>query len=100
MALAVPVEQYRRDYRFLAPQSFEQNYVNVIALPDAQVQLDGKAVTGFQAVPDSQYQVAKVKIAGGNHTIEGTTAFGIAVYGVGSYTSYMYPGGLDLKLLQ
>ena len=100
MALAVPVEQYRRDYRFLAPQSFEQNYVNVIALPDAQVQLDDKPVTGFQPVPDSQYQVAKVKIPGGNHTIEGTTAFGIAVYGVGSYTSYMYPGGLDLRLLQ
>lgn len=100
MALAVPVEQYRRDYRFLAPESFEQNYVNVIALPDAQVQLDGKPVTGFVPVPDSQYQVAKVKIPGGTHTIEGTTAFGIAVYGVGSYTSYMYPGGLDLRLLQ
>jgi hypothetical protein len=24
-------------------------------------------------------------------------AFGISVYGYGSYTSYWYPGGLDLK---
>jgi hypothetical protein len=23
--------------------------------------------------------------------------FGIIVYGVGDYTSYMYPGGLDLE---
>jgi hypothetical protein len=27
----------------------------------------------------------------------GADGFGIAVYGVGSYTSYMYPGGLDVK---
>lgn len=100
MALAVPVEQYRNDYRFLAPESFEQNYVNVIATPDAQVKLDGKAVTGFTAIPGSSYSVAKVKIDGGVHNIEGSSAFGISVYGVGSYTSYMYPGGLDLKLLQ
>ena len=38
-------------------------------------------------------------IAGGPHTITGDSedGFGIAVYGVGSYTSYMYPGGLDIK---
>ncbi|PIE17773.1 MAG: hypothetical protein CSA65_07685 [Proteobacteria bacterium] len=100
MALAVPVEQYRRDYRFLAPASFAQNYVNVIAAADAQITLDGKAVTGFTAIPGSTYRVAKVKISGGVHNIEGSSAFGISVYGVGDYTSYMYPGGLDLKLLQ
>ena len=30
-------------------------------------------------------------------TTDGADGFGIAVYGVGSYTSYMYPGGLDVK---
>ena len=25
--------------------------------------------------------------------------FGIVVYGFGSYTSYMYPGGLDLEVI-
>ena len=29
----------------------------------------------------------------------GDNAFGIVVYGFGSYTSYMYPGGLDLEAI-
>jgi hypothetical protein len=99
MAFAVPVEQYRSSYRFLAPESFEQNYVNVIAPIDATITLDGNPVTGFSPIADTNYQVAKVSISGGNHTIEGTRKFGITVYGVGSYTSYLYPGGLDLNLL-
>ena len=100
MSLAVPAEQYRTSYRFLAPESFAQNYVNVIARPDANVMLDGAAVTGFAPIPGSEFHAAKVKISGGSHTITGSNGFGISVYGVGSYTSYMYPGGLDLKLLE
>jgi hypothetical protein len=35
----------------------------------------------------------------GRHHIEavGDTRFGIKVYGVARYTSYLYPGGLDLE---
>ena len=33
----------------------------------------------------------------GNHNIQGDMAFGITVYGYGQYTSYWYPGGLDLS---
>ena len=29
--------------------------------------------------------------------MSGTKNFGIVVYGYGSYTSYMYPGGLNLE---
>ncbi len=32
---------------------------------------------------------------GGNNLV--SRPFGITVYGVGDYTSYMYPGGLDLE---
>jgi hypothetical protein len=42
-------------------------------------------------------QRARTPIGGGAHRIEGTAPFGILVYGFGSYTSYMYPGGLDLR---
>ena len=31
------------------------------------------------------------------HTINSSAAFGIVVYGYGRFTSYMYPGGLDLE---
>jgi len=103
MALAVPVEQYRTSYRFLAPLSYQQNYVNVIAPPGATVQLNGAALakSAFSPVGSSgKYTAAKVKIKGGTHTISSSAGFGITVYGVGAYTSYMYPGGLDLKALK
>jgi len=102
MALAVPVEQYRSSYRFLAPESYEKNFVNVIAPTNAVVELDGKAITqgDFTPVGNAKYQVAKVEIKGGAHHIKSKSRFGITVYGVGSYTSYMYPGGLDLKALK
>lgn len=101
MAQAVPVEQYRTSYRFLAPASYQQNYVNVIAKAGAEVRLDGQVVAPqqFNAVGGSGYSVARLRISGGSHRIDASSAFGITVYGVGAYTSYIYPGGLNLKIL-
>ena len=68
---------------------------------DVIVEFNGKAIDDGSYTPLSDtYKVAKLKIAGGSHLAESSSTFGIAVYGVGSYTSYMYPGGLDLKLLE
>ena len=33
----------------------------------------------------------------GVHSATSAVQFGLQVYGYGSYTSYFYPGGLDLK---
>jgi len=104
MSLAVPVEQFRTDYRFIAPASYDQSYVNIIAPELATVKLDGSTVPGSEfkligTVDPSGWVVAKLKIGGGIHVVESTQPAGISVYGVGAYTSYMYPGGLDLKEL-
>jgi len=45
LALAVPVEQYRTSYLFLAPETFQQSYVNVIAPLGATVKLDARRST-------------------------------------------------------
>jgi hypothetical protein len=40
--------------------------------------------------------------SGGSHTISAPNPnikFGIEVYGFASYTSYLYPGGLDLEYI-
>ena len=103
MALAVPVEQYRTSYHFLAPASYQKNYVNIHAPGTANVKLDGQLIPAskFQAFSaNSTMKVAKIQISGGSHFVESTSKTGITVYGVGSYTSYMYPGGLDLKSLK
>jgi hypothetical protein len=100
MALAVPVQQYRLDYLFHAPTNYEVNYVNVIAPTGATVTLDGQTVTGYTPIGASGYGAVRVTLGpgiDGNHTITSVdTPFGISVYGYGQYTSYWYPGGLDL----
>ncbi len=99
MSLAIPTEQYRSSYVFLAPTSYASSFVTVTAPTDVPVMLDGSAVTGFASVGSTGFSASSASIAGGVHTITSSAPFGIVVYGFGTYTSYMYPGGLDLNLI-
>jgi len=103
MTIAVPVDQFRTQYLFHAPTNYETNYVDIVAPTGASVMLDGVAVTNWQAIGGSTWQLARITPLGagpagdGNHNIDGNVGFGIQVYGYGQDTSYWYPGGLDLK---
>jgi hypothetical protein len=101
MALAVPVEQFRTSYLFHAPTSYESNYVDVTATMGGTVMLDGVPLA-FTPIGNTGFGFVRVfpLSAGpgndGNHSITGDQPFGISVYGYGQYTSYWYPGGLNL----
>jgi hypothetical protein len=100
MCLGVPFEQYRDEYTFLAPLTYEMSWVNVTIRSGAEgtVLLDGMALTTpWVPVGGSGFVSTTVDVVGGSHTINASGVFGITVYGVGDYTSYMYPGGLDLE---
>ncbi len=102
MALAVATAQYRTSYLFHAPTNYQANYVNVVAPTKAIVTLDGVMLANFKPIGNTGHGVARIPLnsAGdGNHTISATLPFGISVYGYGQYTSYWYPGGLDLTPL-
>ncbi|HTJ41447.1 MAG TPA: IgGFc-binding protein [Kofleriaceae bacterium] len=100
MALAVATDQYRSSYLFHAPTNYEVNYVQITAPTGASVMLDGAAVAAtFTPIGTSGFGVARVQLSNagnGNHSMSGTMPFGIQVYGYGQYTSYWYPGGLNL----
>jgi hypothetical protein len=104
MTVAIATAQFRKQYQFVAPANYQQNWVNVIAPTGATVTVDGTTVTGFTAIGASGYSVARFALCGNNaagcsgvHTAQSTSAFGIQVYGYGQDTSYSYPGGLDLR---
>ncbi len=97
MSLGIPVEQWRKQYAFLAPGTFSRNYVNVIAGQDALILLDGEPVGDWQPIEGTPMASSRVEIDGGQHTVEAMRPFGIVVYGYARYTSYIYPGGLDLR---
>jgi hypothetical protein len=104
MTLAVPVEQFRTQYLFHAPTNYESNYVDVTAPVGAVVTLDGAPLM-FQPIGTTGYALSRVSaLTGGpnndgNHSIQSSQGFGITVYGYGQYTSYWYPGGLNLNTI-
>ncbi len=100
MVFEVPVQQYRSEYAVYVPTTYPQNFFNVTAPAGTRLTLDDMPLQG---TPEqvSGYDVYTVPVPGGAHRIrsEGSRPFGVKVYGVARYTSYMYPGGLDLQLI-
>jgi len=101
---ATAVEQYRTKYVFLAPTDYDKNFVDIIAPTGAMMTLDGAPVTAAaQAIGSSTFKVHRVPLPNGAnkgaHVLISDQPVGIQVLGYGLYTSYQYPGGLDLKII-
>ena len=102
MAQAVTPAQYRTDYRFHAPTNYTTNFVNIVAPTGATVSLDGANVGGFAPIGSTGFSVVRAQLSNsgsGDHTVTASDGVGVSVYGYGQYTSYWYPGGLNLKML-
>jgi len=100
----IAVEQYRVKYVFLAPSDYPVNYADVVVQNGATLTLDGTPVSvPPTAVGLSSYRVVRIPLQtganDGAHVIEGSQPFGIQVLGYGAYTSYQYPGGLNLDII-
>ena len=99
MSLAIPAEQYRKEYSFLIPDSYIENYLVITATLGAEITLDGQKINNFSPIGESRVGKLNIEVSAGIHRIEGFFPFGVSVYGFGNYTSYMYPAGLDLRLI-
>lgn len=99
--LSVPVEQFRQDFVFLAPDKYAFDYVTVVAPVEAQVFFDEDPVPGeWTVIGDaSAWKVARFPIADGVHFIQSDEPCAITVYGYDQYVSYGYPGGLNLDVV-
>jgi hypothetical protein len=101
---AITLTQYRSSYTFLAPQTYDENWIDVLAPMGATVTLDGVTIpaASYTQVGGQPFAVAHQLLpATGSpgHSISSASPFGLVVYGYGSRTSYMYPGGLDLRVV-
>ncbi len=98
-SLATAVEQYRTKYVFLAPVDYDFNYVDVVQPLTAELTMDGLPVSVAPIAISSDYGVARIQLGAGNggaHVLTASAPAGIQVIGYGTYTSYQYPGGLNL----
>jgi len=105
MSVAVATAQFRTSYAFTAPNNYYVNWATLIAPTGNTVTVDSTTIAAnqFTAIGTSGYGFYYYPICNGNcgsvsanHTASSSGAFGIQVYGYGSYTSYWYPGGLNL----
>ncbi len=100
-SMIASVEQYRTKYVFLAPDDYDTSFIDVIAPSGAELVLDKATVDyGLRSAIADGYDVWRVGLSvtsNGAHTLESSTEVGIQVLGYGLYTSYQYPGGLNLK---
>jgi hypothetical protein len=76
--------------------------VDIVQPLNAQVTLDGSPITQSPQAISSTIGVNRVRLGPGTngaHVLKATVPVGIQVMGYGAYTSYQYPGGLNLKAI-
>jgi hypothetical protein len=98
MVAEVPVEQYRTSYDFTVPSTYVANFINAVTAAGGALEMDGVALRGSSS-DVGRFTIYTLPITPGNHHLAspGGQGIGLKVYGVAPYTSYMYPGGLDLR---
>jgi hypothetical protein len=99
LAFAPPVEQFRTQYRFAVPPTYAASFATVIAPAEVTASLDGEPLRSFTAIGDSGYVAARIEVSEGPHDLVTSVPSSLMVYGYNPTTSYLYPGGLDVRSL-
>lgn len=100
MSLMTSLEQFRTKYVFLAPSDYDVSFIDVVQPVGAELTLDGVKAAADVVPLSSGYGVARIQLGPGNagaHVLTSTEPVGLQVSGYGTYTSYQYPGGLNLS---
>ena len=102
-------EQFRKQYVFLIPGTFQANYIvlakptmaNVIldGVPLAQQEQSGCYTGPIGVVAGTEYDQVTCPAAEGHHTVSADMPFGLSVYGYYNVGSYAFVGGSDVKII-
>jgi hypothetical protein len=94
-------EQFRRSYLFLTPDDYDVSYAVIVGPEGAAPMLDGAPVDGYEALAEGLGVWRATLSAGKNgaHTLTSTMPVGLQAMGYGAFTSYQFPGGLNVKMI-
>jgi hypothetical protein len=103
MTMEVTPEQFRKDYTFLAPADYLENFADILVPMGAMVVLDGAPLAQAPTpIGSGAWGFIRARLTAGNggvHTLSTTndSGLGLQIEGFGYATSYYTPGGLNLK---
>ncbi len=100
-------EQHRKDYTFLVPTTFSNNYMVLAKPQNAGVTINGESLGEFNncttgvvgVVNGIPYDQLTCPMPEGVHSVSSDKPFGLTVYGYYNVGSYGYPGGSDVKII-
>jgi hypothetical protein len=104
MAFAVPTEQLLTRYVVLVPETWIHDVLVVTRPAGSETLLDDEVIGDWQftAVADSGFEVARVHVEDGVHTLasaDGDDGVGVTVVGWDEFDSYAYIGGMGLAAI-
>lgn len=99
--LVVPMDQFLTEYVVLTPETYYDDYINIVAPPNAQIVFDGAPLAQSLTMISSPagMGIVQLPVQDGIHTIKSDLPIGLTVYGYDCDVSYAYPGGLALKTI-
>jgi hypothetical protein len=99
MSIAVPTEQFRPDYTILVPSEYTENYVSIATASSGSVTVDGTDVSSMLTTFGGDYRGGRISVTSGQHTIHCSAGCGIEIMGYSEAVSYLFAGGLDLRVI-
>ena len=113
MMMIIPVEQYSNNYVFNVLPEFATNYITIYITPDdyqpQNIFVDNTSLENSKWTTINCYNgdvcgyITFVTLTPGQHTLyhsDVSSSVGVSAYGFNRYSSYGYPGGLQLEPVQ
>ena len=108
-ALHPAAEQFRREYVFLVPDTWQDNYMVLSRPQGAAITLDGMPLDDGEfascylgpigMVAGVMYDQITCPLTEGKHTLAADVPFGLMVFGYYSVGAYSFAGGSDVRII-
>lgn len=104
MTILNPVEQTLKKISVYSSEyeDIDDHYINVI-IPNSGIpsfRIDGKTASFTKCKRIQSYSYARIDVSSGNHELSSNVGFNAVAYGFGSYESYGYSAGANVKDLR
>jgi hypothetical protein len=97
--LVPPARQARRDYAFLTPATYYNDFATITFAEGTEISLDGRVLDLSNALPimGANQKYIHIELDDGSHKLQGSAPFSIMVMAYDDFVSYAFTGGLNLS---